>query len=386
MENEHLSDWNPTAAENRRDQRAAYDEMRQKCPVAHSEFFGWSLFRHENVMRALLDHDTFSNAVSQHLTVPNGMDPPEHTAYRPIIERYFSEPRMRSFEPTCRELVKRLFAEELRRPELEFIEALALPFAVRVQCAFLGWPESLHETLVSWVRRNQQASLAQDQNALSEIALEFERIIDGLLEDRRRPHTKPDQDITAELMHEKVWGRQLTNEEVASILRNWTAGEIGTISAAIGILVGFIAEDRALQERLRSEPDILPYAIDEILRIHGPLVANRRVTKCPVNIGGKKIKAGERISLNWISANRDEKVFRDADEFRFNRDPTKNLLYGAGIHVCPGAPLASLEMRVFMEEFLRSTKNVALAESAPSLAVYPGSGFARLNVRLESRD
>lgn len=386
MENEHQSDWNPTSAENRRDQRAAYDEMRQKCPVAHSEFFGWSLFRHEDVTRALLDHDTFSNAVSQHLTVPNGMDPPEHTAYRKIIEPYFSEPRMRAFEPICRELVKKLFAQELRRCELELMEAIALPFAVRVQCAFLGWPESLHPVLTGWVRRNQKATLAQDRKALSEIALEFERIIDGLLEDRRGPNSKPDRDITAELMHEKVWSRPLSDEEVASILRNWTAGEIGTISAAIGILVGFIAEDRGLQEKLRSEPNLLPYSIDEILRIYGPLVANRRVTKCPVKIGEKQIKAGERISLNWISANRDEKVFADAAKFRFDRDPAKNLLYGAGIHVCPGAPLASLEMRVFMEEFLRSTKNVALAESALSHAVYPGSGFARLNVRLETRD
>jgi cytochrome P450 len=104
MDREHQSDWNPTSAENRRDQRAAYDEMRQKCPVAHSEFFCWSLFRHEDVMRALLDHHTFSNTVSQHLTVPSGMDPPEHTADRQIIEPYFSEPRMRAFEPTCCEL------------------------------------------------------------------------------------------------------------------------------------------------------------------------------------------------------------------------------------------------------------------------------------------
>ena len=69
-----------------RDQRAAYDELRQRCPVAHSELMHWSLFRHADVKRVLSDHETFSNAVSQHLSVPNGMDPPEHTEYRRILE------------------------------------------------------------------------------------------------------------------------------------------------------------------------------------------------------------------------------------------------------------------------------------------------------------
>ena len=131
-----------------------------------------------------------------------------------------------------------------------------------------------------------------------------------------------------------------------SILRNWTVGEVGTISAAVGILVHFLAEHPDLQQQLRDRPSLLPTAIDEILRIHGPLVANRRITTRPVEIGGRKLDAGERISLIWVAANRDGRVFEDADAFRLDRDPAQNLLYGMGIHVCPGASLASLELRV----------------------------------------
>ena len=83
-------DWNPTDASVLRDQPAAYDDMRRRCPVARSEQLGWSLFRHEDVTRVLLDHETFSNQVSRHRSVPNGMDPPEHTAYRRAIEPYFT--------------------------------------------------------------------------------------------------------------------------------------------------------------------------------------------------------------------------------------------------------------------------------------------------------
>jgi len=186
MNAQHLPDWDPKSKEVLRDQRAAYDDLRRRCPVAHSESLGWSLFRHEDVTRALHDHETFSNAVSQHLTVPNGMDPPEHTAYRRIIEPYFSPERMTAFEPVCRDIVVRLVRDLSSRGEVEFMTDVALPFAEQVQCAFLGWPPELHGRLANWTRKNHAATLAQDRQALSEIALEFEELIDGLLETRLR--------------------------------------------------------------------------------------------------------------------------------------------------------------------------------------------------------
>ena len=82
-------DWDPRAEKVLRDPSAAYDEMRERCPVAYSDYLQWSLFRHEDITRVLNDHHTFSNVVSRHLSVPNGMDPPEHTAYRRLIESYF---------------------------------------------------------------------------------------------------------------------------------------------------------------------------------------------------------------------------------------------------------------------------------------------------------
>ena len=382
MGKQHQPDWDPKSPEIQRDQRAAYDEMRRRCPVAYSDFMGWSLFRHEDVTRVILDHDTFSSAVSEHLSVPSGMDQPEHTVYRRIIEPYFSPERMREFEPVCRKIVGKCMHDSLARGEVEFMAEVALPFAVQVQCAFLGWPPALHNTLLEWMDKNQAATLAQDRKAMSEIALEFESIVDNLLETRRAAGAGPESDLTAALMHERVWGRPLSNEELASILRNWTAGEIGTISAAVGILAHYLAEHHDVQKQLRAQPKLLGAAIEEILRIHGPLVANRRITTRPVEIGGRKIEAGERITLMWISANRDEDVFDEPDSFRLDRDQSKNLLWGAGVHVCPGAPLAQLEMTVFMEELLAQTSTLQIiAEKKTTLAVYPSSGFAALHLR-----
>lgn len=378
------ADWDPHSGTVLRDQLAAYDEMRERCPVAHSDFLGWSLFRHEDLVRVLDDPDVFSSVASTHLSVPNGMDPPEHTEYRRLIERYFGPERMVEFEPQCREIATNLVESLVAREEVELIEEFAQAFAVRVQCAFLGWPPDMHEPLRIWTRKNHEATLAQDRTAMAGIGREFEGYVGSLLRDRRATEAQASRDVTARLSRERVWGRLLRDEEIASILRNWTVGEIGTISAAVGILAHYLSEHADLYRQLRGQPSSLPVAIEEILRIHGPLVANRRITTRPVEIGGRNIGVGERISLIWVSANRDGRAFEDPEAFRLDRDPAANLLYGKGIHVCPGAPLARMEMRVVMEELLGHTMRISPSPcKPPTKAMYPASGFATLPLRIE---
>lgn len=380
-------DWDPTAEEVLHDQRAAYDKMREQCPVAYSESMQWSIFRHEDVVRILHDPETFSNTVSQHLSVPNGMDPPEHSAYRRIIEPYFSPERMTAFEPVCREIARNLIQKIFLSEEPEFIADFALPFAVQVQCAFLKWPPTLHEQLIRWTKRNADATRARDRKTMSEIADEFEQLIDEMLAIRaaHTSETSSAGDVMATLMNEQVHGRSLHNKEIASILRNWTVGEIGTISASIGILADYLAQHPDLQTQLRNHPTQLPAAIDEILRIHGPLVASRRITTRPVEIAGRHIPQGARISINWMSANRDGRVFEAPDTFRLDRDPSQNLLYGQGIHVCPGAPLARMEMRVCMEELLQKTTTIAPIPNTPPIkAHYPASGYSHLRLKCKT--
>ncbi|MNE79100.1 Linalool 8-monooxygenase [compost metagenome] len=111
---------------------------------------------------------------------------------------------------------------------------------------------------------------------------------------------------------------------------------------------------------------------------------NRRVTTKQVTLGGRTLAKGSRLALVWASANRDEAVFGDPDEFRLDRDPELNLLYGAGIHVCPGAPLARLELRIVMEELLGRTSQIALAsDREPVKAFFPASGFSALPLQIQ---
>lgn len=396
MSTKPTSDWNPRSEAALKDQISVYDEMRQRCPVAHSEFLHWSLFRHADVLRVLNDHETFSNAVSHHLSVPNGMDPPQHSLYRHIIEPYFSEQRMADFEPVCRDIAANLVQDIPMGGEVELISCFAQRFALQIQCAFLGWPDTLQEPLRLWCAKNHQATLAGDTDLMNALALEFDGYIKSLLSNCRdslqQSASAPFQatavqeanNITHCLLRDQIGGEPLSDDEIISILRNWTVGELGTISASIGILCHYLAEQPTLQQQLREHPESLPKAIDEILRIHSPLIANRRITTKPVDIGGRKLEAGERISLIWASANRDEAVFGDADAFLPDRDPSLNLLYGAGIHVCPGAPLARMELVIIMEELLSKTDHIRLLPDKNLIkAVYPASGFSTLPLWIE---
>lgn len=376
-------DWDPRSETVLSDQIGAYDGMRHQCPVAHSDYLGWSLFSHDDVVRVLDDHESFSSVVSAHLSVPSGMDPPQHTAFRQLIERYFEPERVKAFEPVCREISKKLVSELPRDAEIDLVAQFAQPYAVRIQCAFLGWPDSLQVPLLDWVRKNHKATLARDTKAMAVIALEFDEYIRELLDERRKLGVDAPDDVTTSLLRDRIDGRELSHEEIVSILRNWTVGELGTITACVGILCHHLAKNRQTQALMRGGPDLLPAAIDEILRLHAPLIANRRVTTRSVTIGGREIPAGEKITLMWASANRDEAVFDKPDELRLNRDHALNLLYGRGIHVCPGAELSRMELRVLMEELLGGTRKLDLVSGlAPVLAVYPASGFSRLPARI----
>ena len=371
-------DWDPRSEPVQKNQIAAYDDMRGRCPVAHSAYGNWTVFRHEDTVRILDDHETFSNVVSAHLSVPNGMDPPEHTPFRKINERYFTPERMAAFEPACRAISRELVAA-LPRREVELMAGLAEDFANHIQCSFMGWPDSLREPLRLWTQKNHEATLALDRAAMSAVAIEFDGYIRDQLRVRREAGDGAPDDNTTRLLAETVDGRAMTDAEIVSTVRNWTVGELGTIAASVGIIIHYLAAHPEVQQQLREHPETIEHATDEILRMQAPLIANRRRTTKPVTIAGRDIPEGERVMVLWASANRDEDVFGNPDEFRLDRDPADNLLYGRGIHACPGAPLARLELRVLLEELLAATSALETVPGKdPVHAAYPGGGYTTL--------
>lgn len=373
--------WNPRDPTVLLDQRRAYDEMRARCPVAHSEALGWSLFSHGDVTAVTEDPVAFSSA-TRRLAIPNGMDPPEHTVYRSPLETYFSPDRLASFEPRSRQIASDLLGPMVERTATEAIADFVDPFAHQALCAFMGWPVEDWNQISDWTHGNQDAAFRHDREAGARLAREFAAYVTEMLQARRADGSIGD--LMGDLVRTRVHDKQLSDEQIVGLLRTWTAGH-GTVAAAIGIVLRHLAAHHELQDRLRAEPDLLDATIWEILRSDGPLVANNRTAAQDVEINSQTIRAGERISLMWIAANRDPAVFSDPDRIALDRDRGGNLLFGAGIHRCLGEPLALLNLRVGVEELLRSVARFELALSgAPVRNVYPGNGLVTLPLRLRS--
>jgi cytochrome P450 len=371
-------DWDPRAASVQERQRRAYDDMRERCPVAHSEFLGWSLFRHQDVVNVLADPTTYSSA-SRHSAIPNGMDPPDHSRYRDALAPYFSADRMAALEPRCREIAGDLLAPMLADGDSEFTDAFATPFPLKVLCAFLGWPSELWECLGGWTHGNQEAAFTRDRAAGKALASLFSEHVKANLT-AHRASRQPTDDVTARLLATSVESRPLDDVQIVSILRNWTAGH-GTVSAGLSILVLHLAKQQELQQRLRAEPSLIPAALEEILRSDDPLVANRRTTTGEVEIGGRTIPAGSNLTLMWIAANRDPRAFENPDSTERSRGMDASLVWCRGIHLCLGALLARLELRVALDELLKRTRRFEVAGDAPRRTSYPSNGLVSLQLR-----
>ncbi len=365
-----------------RDLREYTDELRANHDIVRNVAGEWVLLRHADVVAAALDAETYSSAVSRYLQVPNGLDGEEHTRFRQVIERYLTEEALTPFLPVFEDVASQLVDGLPRGVVLDAVGDIGAVFAVRGQCAWLGWPTELEPKLLEWMADNHAATRSGDHAWMADVAEQFDEIIRSVVVPRRDGTDVPD-DVTTRLCRDEVDGRLLTEEELVSILRNWTGGDLGSIALCVGVLVEHLAGSPDLLERVRVGPDAeVDAIIDEILRIDDPFLSNRRITTCPVTVAGQHIPAGARVKLHWTSANRDEEVF-DRDAFKPDAHAEKNLVYGIGKHVCPGRLLATMELRIALRTIVGGVNGIELhPEEKPERAVSPVGGYQRLPIVL----
>ena len=373
--------WEPLSEPVLADQRGAYDRMRAACPMARSPR-GVTLFRHADVVAAAADPATFSSAASAHRMVPNSLDPPEHTAYRALVDRFFTPERMEALEPRVRRIAEAIVGALPREASVDAVRDIGYPFAVRAQADWLGWP-GIEDDLLAWMRENHEATRSFDRSRTAVVAAAFDDLVLDQVRRRRSLGNAAPDDPTTELLAATVNGAPLPDADIVSILRNWTAGDLGSVAAALGVVVHFLATHPDVQQALRQTPGDLAPAIDEMLRIDDPFLVNRRVTTVEATVAGHVLEPGTRVYLNWTSANRDETVFGDPDAYRPAEHAPHNLVYGRGIHVCPGRPLATLELVVATETLLRHAAHIELAAGESAVReTYPLGGWQRVPVRL----
>ncbi|WP_240641514.1 cytochrome P450 [Nocardioides ferulae] len=366
------------------DQRSAYDAMRDRASVTRLGD-AWVVLGHAEVVEAATDPGTFSSNVTARRAIPNSLDGGEHAAYRAVVDAFLTPGRVAELEAGCRAHAVAIVDALPREVTVKTIAGIGVPYAVRSQSSWLGWPAHLEEGLVDWMAENHAATRSGDRARTAEVAERFDRLIHGLLAERRGC---PVADVTGELMHAKVDGRPLTDEEVVSILRNWTAGDLGSLATSVGVIVHFLAADHTVQQELRDlvaagAAGAIEDALHEILRIDDPFVSNRRVTTREVELGGQRLAAGERVLLNWTAANRDPHAFAEPDRYQPAANAAANLVFGIGPHVCPGKDLTLMELRVVIEELLRRTGWIELATDRRAVRETPPvGGWSRVPVVL----
>lgn len=366
-----------------RDLRAYTDELRPKCPVVKNSAGDWVLLQHAEVVQAALNHEQFSSNVSRHLQIPNGLDGAEHTQYRELIDRYLTREALTPYVPTFERIAGQLIDELPRGKPVDAVHDIGAVFAVRAQCAWLGWPTQLEPELLAWMSANHEATRSGEHGKMARVADIFDDIIRSVIAPRRAAGDKAPDDVTTQLCRETLNGRLLSEAELVSILRNWTGGDLSSIALCIGVIVEYLVRHPEYREHLRCATDTeLEAAIDEILRLDNPFISNRRITTCPVNIGGQQIPSGATVKLNWTSANRDETVFNH-NAFDPVAHAGDNLVYGIGKHVCPGRLLATWQLRITLRALLAGVSTLSFApDQSVERETAPVGGFHKVPIIL----
>jgi cytochrome P450 len=227
----------------------------------------------------------------------------------------------------------------------------------------------LNQPAEDWSRIKAWCEDAFLQSATEpELQMRFETADRGLWDysfaavaDRKQHRRDVAIDPIAGLVAARPDGQALSEDLIAGVVRLLIAAGHDSTTSAVGIALQFLATHPEHQRRLRADPSLIPGAIEEILRLQTPVLAMPRIVARDATVKGRAMKRGDRVMLYWASGNRDPEAFEQPDQPELDRKPNQHLAFGYGIHKCIGAPLARLELRVTLEEWLRRTRAFELA-------------------------
>jgi cytochrome P450 len=384
----------------RRNPYPVYEELRASSPVLYvPQADLWMIFDYEGARRALSEHENFSSNLLASAGHPHPAwlifsDPPRHTKLRALLTRAFTPRVVANLEPRIRELSQELLDRAVVRGEMDLAGDFAIPLPMMVISEMIGIPSGDWPRFRRWsedilklshtIRGMEGAEAAASASAYSTVIAEMKEYLPELVARRRE---SPRDDLLTRLVEAEVDGERLTPEDILGFVQLLLVGGNETTTNLIDNAVLCFLENPDELARLGKTPDLLPSAIEEVLRYRSPLQWVFRGTRRDVSMSGKTIPGGKLVLVFIGSANRDRGQFRDPDRFDIARDPNPHLAFGLGIHFCLGAPLSRLEAKIALTEFLSRTKEFKLASSEPweprkALNVL---GPARLPIRVTTR-
>jgi len=377
----------------------AYSTWRERSPfIARTPFvlpdgtelesYTWLVLKHDEVYGVLRDHETFS---SDFPAVPNGPprlpliqdDPPRHALLRRIVNKAFTARRIAQLEPWIRETTAELI-DAMPEGEADVIEGLGVPLPVRVIARLLGVPGADYLSFKRWSDSflTSNGRVVDPESRLrngAEMAAYFGRVAA-----ERRTHGA--EDLITALVEADVDGERLAEPELLGFCILLLIAGNETTTNLIGNVLNLLAARPELWRRLRENRALVEGAIEEALRFESPVQVLYRWVRRENELAGRKILANTVVTVGFASANRDPAAFPHADQFDIERDWTRHLAFGSGIHYCLGAPLARVESAIALNAMLDRYETIApgsrpgIRQSASNVIF----GFTELPLRLEA--
>jgi cytochrome P450 family 142 subfamily A polypeptide 1 len=345
--------------------------MRAHAPVYWDDATGiWGVTRYEDVMGVSRDWETFCSGKGSRpdSSVPSmiNFDPPQHILRRRLVSAGFTPRRVQDHEPFLRRKVAELLDALAERGRGDFVRDVATPLPMYMIGELMGLPEADHAQLLHW----SDLFATGGDHVLDEVVPAVEAYADYILRIVAARRGGAGEDLVSLVVNGDVDGERLGDVDlVFETMLILVGGDETTRHVISGGLHALLRHPEQM-EALRDHPERLPVAIEEMLRWVTPIQNMNRTATRDAELGGQRIREGDRLLLLYPSANRDEAVFPDPFRFDTTRTPNEHVAFGGfGRHHCLGAQLARLELRVLFEELLARLPDLALAdpEATPPL-------------------
>jgi cytochrome P450 len=344
---------------------ALFETVRNRCPLAHSDQHGgfYMLLNYADVKAAMVDHKTYSSEpqvlrpMLPRKPIPAlEMDPPRHSAWRAIFAGAITSKTPEMMEPFVRADINRHIDAFIERGACDVVAELAEPVPAETICRLMG----VDDEMVPQVRKAALAMFAAQGNPeeFGRKQAEFGKITVSEVHKRREA---PRADYLTHLAGIEIEGRRLDDNDYVVLMAAFLGAGHHSTTSAMASLVNEIFSNPVVRDQVRGDPSKIAVAIEETLRLRPPFFGFFRRTTRPVFVGGTAIPSGTDVYMGWAAANRDAKAFENPTRFRLDRGSNRHLSFGFGIHTCPGAAVARMELRVLLQELFRRVPDMQVA-------------------------
>lgn len=379
--------FNPYAHEVHDDPFPFYARLRREAPVYRNDELGfWALSRYHDVLEAFHDHERFSSAdgitleASPQFPMLITTDPPQHTKLRRLVSRAFTPRRVADLEPAIRARAREFLDRLSVHGEAELVADYAGQLPMHVICRMLGTPLGDEDQLRGWsdLLLHREEGLPDVTPAGVEASIELYRYFAELVREKR---ARTDDDLTSALLAAEIDGERLTDQDVIGFCFLLIIAGNETTTKLLGNALLALQRFPAERAKLLADHARIPDAIEEVLRYDGSTQAMARTLTTDVTLDGTTMHEADKVLLLIGSANHDETVFERPDVFDIDRPKQMHLGFGHGIHVCLGAALARLEMRISLEEILGRMPDYVIDEDR-LVRVHSGNvrGYAHMPI------